>query len=50
LIKHIHALKLDDIAQAAEAKQREYEKINNLMQLSSIQAQAISSKPVHQIL
>ena len=26
LIKHIHALKLDDIAQAAEAKQREYEK------------------------
>ncbi|MBH2002945.1 MAG: FimV domain-containing protein [Moraxellaceae bacterium] len=26
LIKHIHALKLEDIAQAAEAKQREYEK------------------------
>lgn len=26
LIKHIHALKLEDIVQAAEAKQREYEK------------------------
>ncbi|MEG2826402.1 MAG: FimV domain-containing protein, partial [Acinetobacter sp.] len=26
LIKHIHALKLEDIAHAAEAKQREYEK------------------------
>lgn len=48
LIKHIKALKLDAITEAAEAKQREYEKISNLIQLNSALAQTIFIKLRHQ--